>query len=142
MRSRGRTQRPFLLALPPGRFALAFVMVVAVSAADQPTQGRLPWRVASESVEVARVRGDWTAYARYVDAVFAGIGNYPTVIWAQARAAARLGNHQRALERMTVYAAMGISRDPWSDSAFLPFRDSPSWQRVAARLAEFWNREV
>lgn len=98
----------------------------------QPT--RPVWRTLADSAEQARANADWTTYARLTDAVYASIGNLPSIIWAQARAAARLKQSSRALERLATYSAMGLARDPAGDSSFLPLAELPEFRTIADRL--------
>src|SRR5262245_59855003 len=110
----------------------AVLALVAALAAAPAARG--DWRAARDSAEVARVARDWPRYAVYLDSVYAGLGNHPTVIWAQGRAAARLGDPARAFERIGTYAAMGLSRSLAADSAFTPYAARPEYAALVARL--------
>jgi sugar lactone lactonase YvrE len=117
-------------------FSRAVAVVLLASPAvvlAQPLTGR--WRAFADSAEQARVRGDWPVYARLIDSVYrAGLGNHPTVIWAQARAAAKLGDRARAFERLRTYAAMGLWRNLRADSAFATLASDPEYRTVGARI--------
>src|SRR5687767_8224701 len=104
--------------------ALSFSLATLVSSPAQ-AQREAAWRAYSDSAELARRSGDWSSYARLVDSVYAGLGNYPTLLWAKARAAARLGQTERAIEGLRLYAATGLSRDMNADSAFVPLLSNP-----------------
>ena len=110
----------------------ALLSAAPLSLAAQPA--RPAWRFLVDSAEQARGKGDWTTYARLTDAVYASIGNLPSIVWAQARAAARVKQSARALERLGTYAAMGLARDPAGDSSFLPLAELPEFRTIAGRL--------
>jgi hypothetical protein len=105
-------------------------------------QASVHFRAFADSAEQARVKGDWVNYGRLTDSVYAGIGNYPNILWAQARAAARTGNRARAVERMRAYASTGLWRDITADSAFTSMLGDPDMQPIRARLDANRNAPV
>jgi hypothetical protein len=118
----------------PKRRPSQSVRVFLLAALVAPALPAQAWRAYADSAEKARVRADWPEYARLIDSVYVGLGNYPTVLWARARGAARLGQPDRALERLRIFAASGLTRDVAADSAFLPMMTDPALQRIKARI--------
>jgi hypothetical protein len=112
---------------------LAIAASLALSSAAG-AQAAVHFRAFADSAEQARVKGDWVNYGRLIDSVYVGLGNYPNILWAQARAAARTGNRGRAVERMRVFAATGLWRDITADSAFTALLADPEMRPVRARL--------
>jgi hypothetical protein len=110
------------------------LVLLAAFAGTASAQSSTDWRAYSDSAERARQRADWPAYSRLIDSIYAGLGNYPTVLWAQARGAARTGRTERAMERLRTYVATGLTRDITTDSAFLPMLAEAEVQRLKARL--------
>jgi sugar lactone lactonase YvrE len=107
----------------------------AQQAAPQPPRGLVAEiRAWADSAEGARQAGDWARYARFTDSVYARLGSYPNIIWAQARGAARLGDSARVRDRVTAFAAMGVYRDVDADSAFLPYRERPWFEAAVKRI--------
>jgi hypothetical protein len=127
----GHLQRPIM---PPRAIASIVALLLASASHLTAQQTRPIWRTLVDSAEQARAKGDWAAYARLTDAVYASIGNLPSIVWAQARAAARLGQSGRALNRLGTYAAMGLTRDPAGDSSFLPLAALPEYRSITDRL--------
>jgi sugar lactone lactonase YvrE len=117
-------------------FSRALAVVLLSSPAvvlAQPVTGR--WRPFADSAEAARARGDWPLYARLIDSTYhAGLGNHPSVIWAQARAAAKLGDRARAYERLRTYAAAGLWRKLSADSGLASLAADPEYRAIAARI--------
>ena len=128
------TPRPRLAPSPLDRLRRVIALVAVLAPAPAVAQSNAGWRAHSESAERARQAGDWASYARLIDSVYAGLGNHPNLLWARARAAARLGQTERAVEALRVYAASGLSRDVAADSAFVPLLSNPEVRRLKERI--------
>src|SRR3712207_6065837 len=62
------------------------------------------------------------------------VGYHPNLVYALARADARLGRTEDALAWLQSFAASGLVRDVANDSAFAQMRAGAAWEALAARI--------
>lgn len=116
-----------LVASAPGA---AQDSTVAAGVADDST-----WQQHAQAGEAARGGGDWGAWRYHLVRMREEVGYHPQIVYALARADARLGRTEDALAWLQTYAATGLARDVAADSAFLDLHQAPGWAAVAARIA-------
>ncbi len=103
----------------------------------RPEAGDSTWR--DHIAAASRSAGDPARYRHHLQRVHAELPGQPQVIWALATAEMKLGHPDSALAWLGRYAALGLSRDPASDSVLAPLTARSDYAPVAAALAR--NRE-
>lgn len=120
------------------RLALVAALVVGCAAgAVRPAfaQADSAWWQHDSAARLAYRAGDFAAYRAQLLAQRREIGAAPRLDYGLAVAESRLGNDQRALEWLEVFADMGVWRDASHDADLAPVRALPGYQRVAMLLA-------
>ena len=93
------------------------------------------WQQHAQAGEGARNAADWGAWRYHLVRMREAVGYHPQIVYALARADARLGRTEDALAWLQTFAATGLTRDVAADSAFLGMREAPGWAALAERIA-------
>ena len=123
-------------------FALAALLASFPAAAQESTQDTAAaaapdstWREHYDAGEAARRAGDWGTWRYALVRVREQIGYHPSIVLNLARADARLGRTEDAVEWLRAYAATGLTSDVAADSALESIRSAPGWAAIAERIA-------
>lgn len=93
------------------------------------------WREHYAAGEAAQRAGDWGAWRYQLVRVREQVGYHPSVVLNLARADARLGRTEDAIEWLRAYAASGLTADVAADTALASVRTEPGWAAIAERIA-------
>lgn len=93
------------------------------------------WREHYAAGEAAQRAGDWGAWRYQLVRVREQVGYHPSVVLNLARADARLGRTEDAIEWLRAYAASGLTADVAADTALASVRSEPGWAAIAERIA-------
>jgi hypothetical protein len=102
------------------------------TAAVRPAAGDSTWR--DHVAAASQTESDPARYRHHLERVHAELPGQPQVIWALARAELMLDNPDSALAWLRRYAALGLGRDPTSDSVLAPLARRPDYADIAAQL--------
>lgn len=118
--------------------ALFAALVVSVPGAAQDSvrvaSEDSTWQEHAQAGEAARVAGDWGGWRYHLVRMREEVGYHPNLVYALARADARLGRTEDALAWLQSFAASGLTRDVANDSAFAQMRAGAAWEALAARI--------
>ncbi len=98
-------------------------------------QGDSTWMDHNRAAAKAFKAGDFTSFRAQLLALRRQIGPLPTIDYNLAVAESRLGNEDRALEWLQIFAGMGLWEDAARDSNLASLRARSGYARVAALLA-------
>jgi hypothetical protein len=93
------------------------------------------WRDHSAAAAAANARNDWGEARRQLLEVDRLLGGHPSIAFALARAALRLGDTAQALAQVERVAAMGVFTRSTSDPALDGLRAMPAFRAAAAAIA-------
>jgi hypothetical protein len=120
--------------------ALVAALVVSVPGAAQQADTAVvavedsTWQEHAQAGEAARQAQDWGKWRYHLVRMREEVGYHPNLVYALARADARLGRTEDALAWLQAFAASGLTRDLANDSAFAEMRAGPAWTAVAERI--------
>ncbi|HYR07632.1 MAG TPA: hypothetical protein VEQ60_07680 [Longimicrobium sp.] len=123
------------------RAALVAALVVSVPGAAQGGADSMQvasedstWQEHAQAGEAARRAEDWGGWRYHLVRMREEVGYHPNLVYALARADARLGRTEDALGWLQAFAASGLVRDVANDSAFAQMRAGAAWEALAARI--------
>lgn len=120
------------------RAALVAALVASVPSAAQDSLQAVgedsTWQEHSRAGEAARAAGDWGGWRYHLVRMREEVGYHPNLVYALARADARLGRTEDALAWLQAFAASGLVRDVANDSSFEQMRTGAAWEALAARI--------
>lgn len=117
-----------------GLMALSLSPMLAALFASCAVAGGLSWPELNEAAAAAYKAKDYVGYRARLIEMAQIAPSHPEVVYKMAGAEALLGNTAAALARLGRFAAMGVSADAASDSAFAPLRSRREFQGLVRRI--------